>query len=108
MRAVASATGGLGATRLEADAAGPIEVVRLDDLPDLVPSLVKIDVEGMELAVLAGAAETLKRHRPLIFVEVANGNVAKFLDWLRLAAYRVERIFSDKGHANYLIAPLEA
>ncbi len=32
--------------------------------------LLKIDVEGAELAVLAGAAETIRRHRPLLCVEL--------------------------------------
>lgn len=33
-------------------------------------SLVKIDVEGAESRVLAGAAETLKQHRPNLIVEL--------------------------------------
>jgi FkbM family methyltransferase len=33
------------------------------------PSLVKIDVEGMEGPVLAGAAEMLRRHRPALLIE---------------------------------------
>ena len=28
-----------------------------------------------------------------------------FCDWLNDAGYEVARIFTDKGHANYLIAP---
>jgi len=31
--------------------------------------LIKIDVEGMEAAVLRGAVETIKKHRPLLYVE---------------------------------------
>jgi len=27
------------------------------------------------------------------------------MEWLRDANYRVMRIFTDKGHANYLLAP---
>ena len=36
----------------------------------LAPDVVKIDVEGAEIDVLRGAAETLKRHRPLVFLSV--------------------------------------
>ncbi|HZV73087.1 MAG TPA: FkbM family methyltransferase [Conexibacter sp.] len=48
--------------------------VRLDKLDEAlpegyVPSLVKIDVEGAELLVMRGAAETLARHRPYVIFE---------------------------------------
>jgi FkbM family methyltransferase len=48
-----------------------VRVERLDDeLPaDYVPTLIKIDVEGGELGVLRGAAETILRHKPLIMFE---------------------------------------
>ena len=48
--------------------------VRLDKLDDslpegYVPSLIKIDVEGAELLVMRGAAETLARHKPFVIFE---------------------------------------
>ncbi|HEX7292172.1 MAG TPA: FkbM family methyltransferase [Conexibacter sp.] len=48
-----------------------VQLDKLDDaLPDgYVPSLVKIDVEGAELLVMRGAAETLARHRPFVIFE---------------------------------------
>ena len=48
-----------------------VPVRRLDDeLPaGFVPSLIKIDVEGVEHAVLAGAQATLAEHRPVVAVE---------------------------------------
>ena len=36
----------------------------------LRPEVVKIDVEGAEIDVLQGARETLRRHRPLVFLSV--------------------------------------
>jgi FkbM family methyltransferase len=44
---------------------------RLDNqVPDgYVPSLIKIDVEGAEYAVLQGAQHTLTQHRPVLVVE---------------------------------------
>lgn len=48
-----------------------IEVVRLDDFLDQIPSLqlVKIDVEGGEIGCLRGAAKLLRRRRPFVAVE---------------------------------------
>jgi FkbM family methyltransferase len=47
-----------------------IPLIRLDDL-DLpgAPSLLKIDTEGMDLAVLQGASGLLARHSPVVVVE---------------------------------------
>lgn len=52
-----------------------VPVRRLDDeLPDgFVPSLIKIDVEGVENAVLAGAQGTLATHRPVVAMEHSIG-----------------------------------
>ena len=46
-----------------------VPVRRLDGLDLPPPDLVKIDVEGHEAAVLAGARQTLRRHRPLVILE---------------------------------------
>ncbi|ARG63326.1 FkbM family methyltransferase [Mycobacterium kansasii] len=46
-----------------------VPVKRLDDLQLDDVGLIKIDVEGHELAVVRGAAETLRRNRPVILVE---------------------------------------
>lgn len=56
-----------------------VRIRRLDDagLEDVV--LLKIDVEGMEAAVLRGGIETIRRDRPLIFAEAIDQSARKQL-----------------------------
>jgi hypothetical protein len=46
-----------------------VEVKRLDDLNLHRCRMMKIDVEGMELGVLKGGVETIRRLRPALYVE---------------------------------------
>ena len=107
MRPVFSEGGGLGATRLVPDRQGSVPVRRLDDL-DLGPAdFLKIDVEGMEMPVLAGAEKTIARNRPFLFIEILDASIPDFLHWIDAAGYRIEKLFPDKTHCNYLLAPVE-
>lgn len=45
-----------------------VEIKTLDSF-ELAPTLLKIDVEGMEPHVIAGAKETIKKYRPAIWME---------------------------------------
>lgn len=45
-----------------------VEVVTLDSLR-LAPDFVKIDVEGMEYAVLIGGEQTIRTYRPVVMLE---------------------------------------
>jgi FkbM family methyltransferase len=46
-----------------------VPTVRIDDLELERPTLIKIDVEGMEAKVLGGADATIARCRPVLYVE---------------------------------------
>lgn len=78
-----------GVTLVGARSDGVVEMRRVDDL-DLTPALIKIDVEGMELDVLRGAASTIAAGRPLIYVEnnptPAEDSIA-VIEWLRERGY---------------------
>ncbi|MBW4035440.1 MAG: FkbM family methyltransferase [Proteobacteria bacterium] len=68
---------------------------------------IKIDVEAMEMRVLAGLNTTILRSRPNIFVEVDDCNVADFYDWLKTHKYSVaERFRRYIGNENYMVVPL--
>jgi FkbM family methyltransferase len=47
----------------------PVRVRTIDSLALHALRLIKIDVEGAELGVIQGAAETIRRRRPFLFVE---------------------------------------
>ncbi|MGV9006020.1 MAG: FkbM family methyltransferase [Brevundimonas sp.] len=47
-----------------------VKTCRLDDMDIRNVGFMKVDVEGFECAVLAGATETLRRERPVLVVEL--------------------------------------
>lgn len=66
---------------------------------DLRPDLIKIDVEGYELAVLAGAREILGRDRPALFLELhprwlrdLGSSAAEVVRLLEALGYRFRRL----------------
>jgi FkbM family methyltransferase len=91
----------------------PVAVRRLDDElpPGYAPALIKIDVEGAEGAVLAGAELTLRRHRPIVVFEhcvhaahFARGTADVFATLGRAGL----RIFDIDGGGPYDLAGFEA
>jgi FkbM family methyltransferase len=64
------AMGNFGGVSLTDKGSGEcVGVSKLDDFEIPKPKLIKIDVEGMETQVLRGAANTIKKYRPLLYVE---------------------------------------
>ncbi|MBV9835917.1 MAG: FkbM family methyltransferase [Alphaproteobacteria bacterium] len=95
--------GGVG---LRANGAGErVPVVTVDSLDLPGCALIKIDVEGMELDVLRGAAETIRHHQPRLFVE-NNGTDRSppLITWLLEQGYRlywhVTPLFNPRNFAN--------
>lgn len=65
----------LGGTTLSVDAGGEIEVRSLDEVDTGHPvRLIKVDVEGMDLAVLKGARRLLERDRPWVLCEAGTAD----------------------------------
>jgi FkbM family methyltransferase len=68
---------------------------------------IKLDVEGMELDVLAGLSRTILRWRPTLFVEIWNERKIQFDAWLDTHAYRVIETYERfAGIVNYLCQPM--
>ncbi|MEO1188932.1 MAG: FkbM family methyltransferase [Pseudomonadota bacterium] len=103
-----------------------VRQIRLDDCIDVdVLHLIKIDVEGMEQAVLQGAAALLRQHRPLLYVENdREDNSSALIDHLLGLDYRLrwstpplfnpgnflgqsENIFGETVSLNMLCIPAE-
>jgi FkbM family methyltransferase len=70
-----------------------VTVRSLDEF-EIVPSFVKIDVEGMEIDVLRGAAGMIKRCRPVLYVE--NDRKDKADELKRLIASLGYKMFEHK------------
>jgi FkbM family methyltransferase len=64
-----SKPGNFGGVALQDQGAEPVQVLTLDAYQLERCDLIKIDVEGMELEVLKGAAGTISRTRPAIYCE---------------------------------------
>jgi FkbM family methyltransferase len=94
-------------TSLNADAYSPdaqvrqplvVGTARLDDLITQPPRFLKIDVEGAELAVLAGASGLLRDYHPVVLVEVLPDNLPQVTDLLVSLGYSL----ADAGSGTVL------
>ena len=104
---VCESIGNLGATRLRQAPGGEVRSAPLDALIERAVDFIKIDVEGMELEVLAGAQHIIARSRPKIMIEVFRDHVAQFRQWMDANRYRVARAFEYVGAVNFMIEPVD-
>jgi FkbM family methyltransferase len=100
----------LGGTSAELDAAGEIPMVPADALlASEGVGFIKLDVEGMEMDVLAGLEVTVERWRPNMFIEVRKRNKDSFLSWLTQSRYKVVAEFARYVDiCNYMVLPVES
>ncbi|HHL22367.1 MAG TPA: FkbM family methyltransferase [Aliiroseovarius sp.] len=97
----------LGGAKMLPGESGKLRVLPGDILLEgEAPALIKIDVEGMEMAVLEGLKATLRQHRPVLLVEVDNENEAAFMEWAEAAGYDVARTVQRyRLNKNHLLTP---
>lgn len=84
-----------------------MEIMPLDSLALEKLRLIKLDVEGMEPDVIAGGLETIKRCRPVIFIEVNPGTLWRLkhkprniADLIFPLGYRAEFLDGTQDFAN--------
>ena len=79
---------------------------KLDDVfpRDVTIEVMKVDVEGAELAVLEGAGETIERTKPYVIFEAnsdtseaAGYSIETLLSWFTDHGYRLARIGRGKS-----------
>jgi FkbM family methyltransferase len=84
----------LGGARMVPSEAGAVKLVTGDSLfAGREVDVIKIDVEGQELAALAGLAQTIAANRPTMFIEVGEENRDAFFAWVEQHGYEVAWAF---------------
>jgi FkbM family methyltransferase len=108
--------GNSGCNYLDSNGAETIPVETVDSYARQIGltrlDLVKIDVEGSEVAVMQGGRETFRRFRPTIMIEVNPGTLQRFgrtaddlFETLRSLGYREMKYATRMGTLKPLIRP---
>jgi FkbM family methyltransferase len=87
----------------------PIEKLDTTIEPGYTPTLIKIDVEGSEARVLAGAVETLRRSQPIVVFEHGGGGTSSPAEVYSILVERAGlRIYDLDGVGPYSLEGFEA
>lgn len=93
----------------DSEAAAPTPAITLDSLDLPRCDLLKIDVDGGEPKVLAGARRLLNTLRPVVTIEVLNFNRAEVLQRLAYYGYEVLREDSrQSAYSDFIFVPAES
>lgn len=98
---------GDGIGHLADDGAIAVAGTTLDQLAERFgrPRLIKVDVEGAELEVLAGGARLLSEHHPVLVIEVHDDSIRKeAMALLSSFDYEISFIQDDPSRRHHLIA----
>ena len=77
-------------------------------LQDLAPgpvNFLKVDIDGGEMALLAGAAPVIETSRPAVMIATCRDNHDEVLAWFGRQRYHTNRVFDHGAHRNILLLP---
>ena len=67
-----------------------VHTIKIDDL-NLKPDVVKLDIEGYEFNALLGARKTIKRFKPVIYIENPSLSIDKFFYSINYKKYQYQK-----------------
>ena len=98
----------IGSAQLKISNNGDIPIIAIDDINfEQKISLIKIDVEGFEPNVIKGMLNTIKIHKPTIFIEIRKQFFDEISKHLQTLGYEFKKIDDDEDYevSNYLFFP---
>jgi FkbM family methyltransferase len=102
------ASGSIGETDTAREGQRPVPTVSVDAVVEktgISPDVIKIDVEGAELAVLKGARLTLQDKKPVIFLSTHSDALrTDCLAYLKAAGYSIKVLDADNGDPSSFLA----
>ena len=81
----------------------PVAMRTLDSFNLTRVDLLKVDVEGMEEKVISGAIETIKKCKPILFVEFLKSDVTKLRQQIEDLGYEIRETLTE----NFLCYPVD-
>jgi len=86
--------------------AEPVPIVSIDDFlnSNRVVSIIQLDVEGFEIEALAGALNTIRKHRPVIILEVLPDSTVPGGEWFCNNILSLGYIKVHTVHGNWVFA----
>jgi FkbM family methyltransferase len=91
--------GNSGVAKIVYDGINHNLVIKLDDIDfyDKKITLIKLDVEGHEYSVIEGSINTLKTHKPMIWIEDFDGGAVGLLESIGY------KLLEEAKHSNFLM-----
>jgi len=67
----------------------PVQGISIDSLNLSRIDFIKIDIEGMEMEALAGAARSIANNKPVLLIETIKADATTLCEWLMAREYKV-------------------